>query len=185
MPEVLTVFGDRVADDLGTYEARAVGRQTDAGMWEGWIEFVPDGGGEVLVTGVETTQPEHTHLAYWAAGLTPIYLEGALRRARTPTTVRVRVTPQPASDAPARRVVSAPPTAPPTPAAVLDPFEIGGRSLDVLAQELRALNRPRLVNVIQAYTLNPGGEDIGWMSDEQLVRFIVVAVETQMAQRAR
>ena len=71
------------------------------------------------------------------------------------------------------------------PDAVLDPFEIGERNLDILDQELRALNRPRLQNIITAYDLNPGGEDVSWMTDAQLVRFIVVAVETQLAQRTR
>jgi hypothetical protein len=185
MAEVLTVFDAPVTDELGTYEARAVGRPTPTGMWEGWLEFVPiDGRGDVLVSGVETTQPERTHLAYWATGLTPVYLQGALRRARTPTTVRVRVVPQPVSDAPAPRVATAAPSAG-MPSAILDPFEIGERSLDVLAQELRALHGPRLTNIITAYGLNPGGEDLTGMTDAQLARFIVVAVETQMAQRAR
>ena len=184
MAEVLTVFDTAVADEVGSYEARAVGRHNESGMWEGWIEFVPNGSGEVLVTGVETTQPERTHLEYWAGGLTAVYLEGALRRAKSPTTVRVRVTPAAASSAPAeRRVVAAP--GPHAPAAVLNPFEIGERSLDVLAQELRALNGPRLLNIIAAYRLNPGGEDLSRLSDAQLARFIVVAVEAQLALRAR
>jgi hypothetical protein len=68
---------------------------------------------------------------------------------------------------------------------VLDPFEIGERSLDVLAQELHALNRPRLLNVIAAFDLNPAGEDVSWMSDDQLVTFIVVAVEAQLLQRTK
>jgi hypothetical protein len=186
MAEVLTVFEAPVSDELGTYQARAVGRPGRDGMWEGWIEFVPaQGRGDVLVTGVETTQPERSHVAYWATGLTPVYLEGALRRARTPTTVRVRVVPPPASDAPAPRVAAAPVSGAAVPAAVLDPFEIGERSLDVLAQELRALNRPRLQNIIAAYGLNPGGEDLSGMTDAQLATFIVVAVETQMSQRVR
>jgi hypothetical protein len=69
------------------------------------------------------------------------------------------------------------------PSAVLDPFEIGRKNLNVLDQELRALDRPRLLNIISAYHLNPGGEDLAWMSDPQLARFIVVAVDTQLTQR--
>jgi hypothetical protein len=31
-------------------------------MWEGWVEFTPtDGTTEVLVTGIESRQPERTH----------------------------------------------------------------------------------------------------------------------------
>jgi hypothetical protein len=68
---------------------------------------------------------------------------------------------------------------------VLDPFDVGGRSLDVLRQELGALNRPRLLNIIAAFELNAANEDLSWMSDAQLARFIVVAVETRLLQRAR
>jgi hypothetical protein len=93
------------------------------------------------------------------------------------------VTPAPVSDAPAERVVV--PAAPPAPTAVLDPFDVGERSLDILAQELRALNRPRLLNIIAAHGLNPAGEDLAWMTDAQLARFIVVAVDAQLVQRAR
>jgi hypothetical protein len=183
MAEVLATFDDPVTDNSGSYHARAVGRLAEDGMWEGWLEFSP-AEGDTLVTGVESRQPERTHLAYWATGLTYVYLEGALVRARNPTVVRVRVPEQAQSDAPAPRLVTVPVGAP-LPSAVLDPFEIGGRNLDILNQELRALDRPRLVNIIAAYQLNPGGEDLAWMSDAQLVRFIVVAVETQMMQRAR
>jgi hypothetical protein len=185
MAEVLVSFETPVADESGAYHARAVGRLAPDDMWEGWLEFVSlDGAGETLIGPVESRQPEKEHLTYWATGLTPVYLEGALHRARTPITVRTVVAEEPASSKPARRVV---PTAPrdPRPDAVLDPFDIGSRSLDVLDQELRALNRPRLLNIIAAYDLNPAGEDVAWMTDAQLTRFIVVAVETQLALRTR
>jgi hypothetical protein len=71
------------------------------------------------------------------------------------------------------------------PEPVLDPFEIGSRSLDLLHQELGALNRPRLLNIITAFLLNPGKEDLSWMSDRQLMQFIVTAVEAQLALRTR
>jgi hypothetical protein len=73
----------------------------------------------------------------------------------------------------------------PGPEPVLDPFEIGARNLDVLRQELTALNRPRLLNIINAYDLNPAREDVSWMTDHQLVHFIVVAVDIQLPQRTR
>jgi hypothetical protein len=113
-----------------------------------------------------------------------VFIEGALRRAQNPLVVRTRVIETAVSDHPAPRMVTTPPRGT-RPDAVLDPFEVGERSLDILAQELRALNRPRLVNIIAAYDLNPAKEDIAWMTDAQLVRFIVVAVEAQLIQRAR
>lgn len=183
MAEVLVSFETPVSDELGTYHARAVGRRAPDHMWEGWLEFVPiEGQGEVLVSSVETTQPEHEHLVYWATGLTHVYLEGALHRARNPLTVRVRAVETPISSAPAPRVEPPLRAAASTPEPVLDPFEVGARSLDVLRQELRALNRPRLLNIIAAYDLNPGGEDLAWMTDAQLAHFIVVAVDAQLAQ---
>src|SRR5687768_10769136 len=102
MAEVLVSFETPVADELGTYDARAVGRLAEDGMWEGWLEFGPvDGSDAVLVGPVESRQPEHEHLVYWATGLTPVFLEGALHRARNPLTVHVRPAVVPASDAPA------------------------------------------------------------------------------------
>lgn len=186
MAEVLVSFDQPVRDDLGEYHARAIGRPSGDGMWEGWIEFTAvDGSSEVLVTGTESTQPEREHLVYWATGLTPIFLEGALKRARNPLTVRVRPVEVPLSTAPRPRAHVVPAVMPPGPEAVLDPFEIGARSLDVLKQELGALNRPRLLNIIAAYALNPGGTDLSWMTDHQLVQFIVTAVEAQLALRSR
>jgi hypothetical protein len=185
MAEVLRSFEDPITDQLGTYHARVVGRHADDKMWEGWLEFEPiDGAGETVVGPVESRQPQREHLAYWAGGLSPVFVEGALRRAQNPLVVRTRVVEEPASDHPAPRMVTTP-AREVRPEAVLDPFEIGGRSLDILAQELRALNRPRLLNIIAAYDLNPAREDITWMSDAQLARFIVVAVEAQQIQRAR
>jgi hypothetical protein len=186
MSEILMTYAEPVSDPQGTYVARAVGRLADDGMWEGWIEFVPvDGTADVLVSGVESRQPAREHLAYWATGLTPVYLEGSLHRARNPITVRVRTEAVPFSNAPAPRVIRPPAPAAVRPEAVLDPFEIGGRNLDVLRQELTALNRPRLLNIIDAYDLNPAREDITWMTDAQLVHFIVVAVDVQLPQRSR
>ena len=183
MAEVLVDYETPVVYGEETYQARAVGRAADH-MWEGWLEFIPRSGGDAVITGVESTQPERDHLVYWATGLTPVYLEGALTRALRPPTVRVRVIEEPVSDAPAPRVLSRTVVAP-GPDAVLDPFAIGARSLDVLRQELSALNRPRLRNIIEAYDLTPAGEDLAWMSDHQLETFIVTAVEAQFAQRAR
>ena len=70
----------RFADTV--YTAQAWGEHRDDGLWHGWIEFVPsDSGGPVLSTGQETSQSNLDALTYWAAGLEPVYLEGALARA--------------------------------------------------------------------------------------------------------
>lgn len=81
MAEVLVGFTDTIRDtDGNTYTARAYGAPMADGLWEGWVEFVADSG-ETLRTGRETTQPNRQHTAYWATGLSPVYLEGALQRA--------------------------------------------------------------------------------------------------------
>jgi len=186
MAEVLASYDTPVGDQLGTYHARAVGRQAADGMWDGWLEFVSvDGRDDVLIGGVESRQPERHDLVYWANGLTPVFLEGALHRARSPVTVRVRTIETPISSEPMPRSVTTTRAMPPGPEPVLDPFDIGGRSLDVLRQELGALNRPRLLNIITAFDLNPAGESISWMTDRQLIHFIVTAVDAQMVQRQK
>lgn len=186
MAEVLVSFDQPVRDELGEFHARAVGRHADDRMWEGWIEFTPiDGGAEVLVTGVESRQPEREHLVYWATGLTPIFLEGALHRARRPVTVRVRPVEIPISTEPKPRDPVVAKVMPPGPEPVLDPFEVGGKNLDILRQELGALNRPRLLNIIAAFELNPTSDDLSWMSDRQLIQFIVTAVDAQLTLRSR
>ena len=188
MAEVLLSFDAPVTDESGAYHVRVVGRRADDGMWEGWLEFDPiDRGGQTLVGPLESRQPEHEHLTYWATGLTPVYLEGALGRARRPIVVRTRVVEEPVSDAPAPSAV----VVPEHPHvlrrdAVLDPFKVARQSgIEVLEQELHAFNRSRLLDVIAEYDLNPRGEVIDWMTEAQLVRFVVVAVEAQLLNRVR
>src|SRR5918993_4582932 len=82
MAEVLTQFADPVAGPDGhAYRAQACGGPMPDGVWEGWIEFAPVGGGTPLRSPRETTQPNRKDAVYWATGLTAIYLEGALDRA--------------------------------------------------------------------------------------------------------
>ena len=46
--------------------------------------------GAAVRSGRETTQPNRQDTAYWATGLTPVYLEGALGRALNPLQVALR-----------------------------------------------------------------------------------------------
>ena len=67
------------------YRARVYGERRREGTWSGWIEFVPAESGRAtatLRTGQETSQPDRKAIEYWAGGLEPVYLEGALTRAR-------------------------------------------------------------------------------------------------------
>jgi len=56
-------------------------RRADDGLWEGWIEFRLSDGSATLRTGRETVQSNLQSLKYWATGLEPTYLDGALARA--------------------------------------------------------------------------------------------------------
>ena len=182
MAEVLRSFEENIRHSSGTYHPRVVGRYAADKMWEGWLEFVPADGGDVVVSAVESRQPERNHLEYWAQGLTVVYAEGSLERALHPITVRARAVELPASDAPARRVVTVPYNGP---RPILDPFEVGERSLDVLAQELHALGRARLVNIIAAYHLGSPAVDPSRMSDEELITLIVTRVEARLVEAAK
>jgi hypothetical protein len=64
------------------YIARAyMGRQSGGGIWEAWLVFFSLGTGAALATDRETTQGKREHVLYWATGLGPTYLQGALERA--------------------------------------------------------------------------------------------------------
>jgi hypothetical protein len=82
MSEVLIDFdASFVAPDGTRWTPRACGGIADDGLWEGWIEFASTDGTAQVRTARETEQPNRKDLAYWATGLTQVYLEGALRRA--------------------------------------------------------------------------------------------------------
>jgi hypothetical protein len=84
MEELIHEFVSQIADADGhLYTARAMGRpRKGRAVWEGWLEFAPVGGrGIVRRSQIETTQPNRDALVYWASGIEPVYLEGALERA--------------------------------------------------------------------------------------------------------
>ena len=65
-----------------TYAVHVCGEQRPDGTWLGWIEFHPRGLKPTLLTNQETSQSNLAALQYWADGLQPVYLEGALARAQ-------------------------------------------------------------------------------------------------------
>jgi hypothetical protein len=73
----------RVIDGDTTYVVRICGQERADGTWKAWLEFHPtDTIHPVLLTDQETSQPNRVAVEYWADGLEPIYLEGALARAQ-------------------------------------------------------------------------------------------------------
>ena len=151
MARTLVEFDAPVVDASGVrYRAKACGREREDGLWEGWIEFDDTRTGNVVRTIRETTQPNLPDLTYWATGLTPVYLDGALARAQTPQApiTSVEVDP-PRYDAPAmrRRPRSS------GHESILNPFSVYEKSPDVLAQELSALRGWHLKQIIKDYDL--------------------------------
>ena len=82
MSELIQDLVPDVRDEDGhLYRARVLGEARPDGMWVGWIEFRPHGGGQARRTPPETTQPNLSALRYWASGVEAVYLDGALERA--------------------------------------------------------------------------------------------------------
>lgn len=83
MAEQIHAFSTSVRSAAGIeYEARVVAHERRDGTWAAWLEFHPRReGAPVLRTGQETSQPDRAAVDYWAGGLEPVYLEGALVRA--------------------------------------------------------------------------------------------------------
>jgi hypothetical protein len=85
MTQLIHEHSARVRSENGTeYRARIFGEPRSDGTWAGWLEFVPaaDSAAPTLKTEQETSQPDRQAVEYWAGGLEPVYLEGALARAR-------------------------------------------------------------------------------------------------------
>ena len=101
MADVLIRFSGQVRDGSTTFRAQACGAPMDDGRWAAWIEFMPLDGGPPLRSPRETTQPNRTDAEYWAGGLTPVYLEGALQRARNPLVRKRSQRAEPAFNGPA------------------------------------------------------------------------------------
>jgi hypothetical protein len=180
MAEVLARFNGPVTDqEQRKYRAQACGAPMPDGLWEGWIEFIPIDGGPAVRSPRETTQPNGRDAAYWASGLTPIYLEGSLERALNPTVRRVAAPAEALFDgpAPASVVVSTP--RPAYGDAVLDPFSVYEKGEVLLRKELGALSPWHLVNIIRAFRLSPEPVDVlNHMPGAALVDIIVEGVSS-------
>lgn len=134
----------------------------DGTLWQGWLEFEPisgpGAGGPPLQSPRETTQPNRTDTIYWATGLTPVYLEGALERALMPP--------------PAVREAGGAPAA-----SVLNPFSVYRKREALLRDQLHALAPWHLVNIIVAHRLSDiPVVELQTMPAPQLIELIVAGV---------
>lgn len=183
MAEVLASFEDPIVAPDGTqYRAQACGAPAADGTqrWEGWVEFLPLDGGTPLRSRRETTQPNRTDTAYWASGLSPVYLRGTLERTLEPPpdSPPVRLV-APAFERPAPSGVV--PLEPEIPT-VLNPFSVYRKGETMLRNQLSALSSWHLVNIIRANglsTLDAG--DLQKMPHAELVALIVAGVKLRAA----
>jgi len=81
MAEAIHVYQAALWHGGRAWAVEAWGESREDRRWEGWLVFVPADGSPPLVTPRETTQSNRQALEYWATGLAPTYLEGALTRA--------------------------------------------------------------------------------------------------------
>lgn len=166
MTDVLHDFGIIQVGDGRAYHVRACGSELDETVWQGWLEFEPsETPGAVLRSPRETTQPNRTDAVYWATGLSVVYIEGALERAKHPpaaTTGRTHAA-----------------------ASVLNPFSAYRKGEALLRDQLHALAPWHLVNIISAHDLSRvPPEDLRAMSAAELVELIVNAVRMAAAPHA-
>jgi hypothetical protein len=184
MAEVLIEYDSVVRDDDGSrWVTRACGRQGKGTIWEGWLEFVPvDVDLSPIRSRRETTQPNRDDLIYWATGLTPVYLKGALIRAREPAPRAAPARPvMPLFEGPAPNG-AAPPSPPPAPHAILDPFEVYAQGEELLLGQLEALDTSHLRDIVRAYVLADTWEAETAGRDE-LTSTIVAAARRQAGAR--
>lgn len=177
MAEVLIEYPDLIEGEDGkTYSARACAVQVSGNSWHGWIEFIPSGGGEPLRSPRETTQPNRTDAHYWATGLTPVYLEGALRRALHPLVLKPPAPlSDPAFDGPAQEpILPSPGTE-----SVLNPFSVYQKGESLLRRQLSAMSSWHLANIVRAYGVPIQGRDPNRQSASELIEAIVEAARRQ------
>lgn len=166
------------------YRAQACGRERDNGQWEAWLEFEEIDTGTVLRSQRETTQPNQYDAAYWATGLTPVYLEGSLDRILHPPSLKLPdLTPPPYFDGPAPHArlggADRPDRAP-----VLNPFSVYEKNPDLLAQELTALRAYHLRQIIRDFDLAHGADRrLNTMTERALASLIVRRVREVIRSR--
>jgi hypothetical protein len=183
MAEVLVEYTDVVLTKEGRrYAARACGAETENGTWHGWLEFIDLDTGGAIRSPRETTQPNRTDTAYWATGLTAVYLEGALSRALHPLPKpAARSVPSPAFEGPADTMGDAP--GGPLPDSILNPFSVYRKGEALLRRQLAALSVWHLVNIVQAHELSDQSSTaLNAMTSGELIELIVRAVKARSAE---
>ena len=178
MAEVLVEYSDVViTSGRRRYMARACGTEVSGGQWQGWLEFIDLESGDAVRSPRETTQPNRTDTVYWATGLTPIYLEGALSRAlHPPTRPTPRPTATPIFDEPAPDL----PLETPVGESILNPFSVYRKGEALLRRQLGAFSAWHLVNIVRDHQLSDLPEaTLNAMAATDLIELIVATVRVR------
>jgi len=173
MSELIADLPYRVVDARGDeFYVNVAGEPRTDGRWEGWLEFVPVDESEPLMTPTETTQATRSALVHWSETLTETYVQGAFARAGAPVVpVGSRIVVRGIGEDPITTAVTG---------AVPDPFQLFEAGHTAMRAQLNTLSRAGLFAIITAYGLNPAGKSLAWLTDRQLVTFVITAVEAQL-----
>ena len=91
MNDLVHTYPEVVRDPEGRgYVASVHSLERIDGIWETWLEFNGLGREVMLRTRRESEQSNRRAVAYWAAGLQPSYLDGALLRATRERLTEIR-----------------------------------------------------------------------------------------------
>jgi hypothetical protein len=192
--EVLVRFTEPTRSATGElYWSRAMGKQAEDGLWDGWLEFSREGDIEAIATDRETKQPNRADLLYWAEGLTDVYLEGALARAiglKLPRPSAPSLPPMPPSKGQWKQRARSMSTTPATTGrltalamrthVVLDPFATYAEGEELLHKQLHALSHDHLQNIVEAYQMSDDPEWARRATEDELVEKIVETVRASL-----
>ena len=174
----------RLEADGFVYKVRVCGRELADGRWEAWIEFDLEDGSPVLRTPREATQSSLDDLVYWASGLTPTYVEGALSRATDGSVPEVvELLEVPAYDGPAPESATVPLTVVHEASdAIMTPVAIEAKwGPNELRVRLGALSGRHLRAIARAYHLTPIDLDLEPLVEEELIALIMAGVRRRSA----
>ncbi|HEY5085923.1 MAG TPA: hypothetical protein VII66_01065 [Gemmatimonadaceae bacterium] len=182
MSDVLVQFDEpQLTADGRMFTAQVHGSRLPTGLWEAWIEFHPRLGGDPIRTPRQTEQLSRGDLRFWAAGITPAYLEAALARALAPVET-------PSENGLPRLIAADYPLGEQTvmetnllrsDVPILDPVTVYERSGEyTLRQELRALDASQLSDIIAAYGIEEMDVvDLARTYEDALAERIVAGVQ--------
>jgi hypothetical protein len=182
MSELVADLPYRVIDADGNEYYVSVGAEPRKdGRWEAWLEYMPLDESEPFLTPTETTQQTRAEVMRWAEALTETYVQGAFRRAMSAAAdvlpaLRERRT---AAEAAAEAAIEA------VRGDVPDPFAMYERGRPAMTARLGTLPSAVLRQIISEFGLNPAGKSLSWLNRNQLVTFIITAVEVQTAMARR